>query len=203
MLVQTVVCLLVASGDWSVEMESAELTVWSRENAATGLREVKARMFVEDAPEHVWSVLADIEKHPAFIPHLLESRVVDREEAGAVFLYQRISPPLVDDRDYTVRVINDVDAERATYKQTWTTANHRGPAAGDAVRLKRVEGAWVVEPGGKDGAWVNYWVHTTPGGSIPQWIVSAANRKAIPELMLAVKARVRQYAVARRLRIKV
>ncbi|HSI06505.1 MAG: SRPBCC family protein [Myxococcota bacterium] len=198
MLLQTALCLVFASGaEWSVEVETSELTVWSRDNDATGLREIKARMFVDVTPERVWSVLADVEKHPSFIPHLLESRVVDREEAGAVFLYQRISPPLVDDRDYTVRVINDVDAEHATYKQTWTTANHRGPSACDAVRLKRVDGSWVVEPGPKGGAWINYWVHTTPGGSIPNWVVKAANRKGIPELMLAVKARVRQYASSR------
>ncbi len=198
MVFQTLVCLVIAGGsEWSVLIDKPDLTVWSRDNDATGLREIKAKMLVDATPGRVWSVLSDVEKHTAFMPHLLESRIVDREEDGAVFLYQRISPPMVDDRDYTVRVENVVDAEHATYKQTWTAANHRGPAASDAVRLTRIDGSWVIEPAALGGTWVTYWVHTSPGGSIPRWIVNAANKKGIPELMFAVKARVRQYAVSR------
>lgn len=195
MVVQTLLSLMVASGaDWSVQVDKPDLTVWSRDNEVSGLREIKAKMLVDATPSHVWSVLSDVEKHTSFMPHLLESRVVDREEDGALFLYQRISPPMVDDRDYTVRVQNVVDAEHATYRQTWTTANHRGPASSDAVRLTRVDGSWVIEPATLGGTWITYWVHTSPGGAIPKWIVNAANRKGIPELMHAVKARVTGYA---------
>ena len=191
MVLQALVCLVVVGGaDWSVQVDRPDLTVWSRDNEVSGLREIKAKMLVDATPARVWTVLSDVEKHTSFMPHLLESRVVDREDDGAVFLYQRISPPMVDDRDYTVRVQNVIDVEHATYKQTWTTANHRGPAGSDAVRLARVDGSWHLEPAALGGTWVTYWVHTSPGGSIPRWIVNAANKKGIPELMVALKARV-------------
>lgn len=196
-LLQTVLCLVLATGDdWSVEVDNRDVTVWSRENDDSGLREVKARMVVEASPASVWSVLADVEKHTAFMPRLLESRIVDREDDGAVFLYQRISPPLVSDRDFTVRVMSKVDTVSGTYKQTWTTANHRGPEKGDAIRLARVEGSWTLEPGANGGTVITYWVHTSPGGSLPRFVVNAANRKGIPDLMKALRTRVTQYASA-------
>ncbi|MBC7795230.1 MAG: SRPBCC family protein [Clostridia bacterium] len=190
----TLILMLLAGPDWAVEVTDDELTVWSRDNEASGLREVKARMQLDAPPAQVWSVIADVEGHAAFMPHLRESRIVDREPDGAIFLYQRISPPLVDDRDYTVRVTNQ--STDGIYKQTWSTANHRGPSVGDAVRLKRVEGAWTVEPDDNGGSWVSYWVHTSCGGAIPRWVANSANRKGIPKLMRALKTRATSYTFA-------
>ena len=51
----------------------------------------------------VHAVIDDVDSYPQFMPYTVECRVLKRE-GDSVLTYQRISAPLVSDRDYTLRV---------------------------------------------------------------------------------------------------
>jgi hypothetical protein len=105
--------------------------------------------------------------------------------------YQRLSPPLVGDRDYTVTVrceSKPCPTGGMTYCNRWKAANDLGPAVKKGVtRVNVTEGSWLLEPapGGKTKA--TYTIYSDSGGGIPTMIINKANKTAIPKLFEAVR----------------
>ncbi len=74
-------------------------------------------------------VLDDAEGYPAFMPYVKECRVLSRHGDASV-CYQRIAPPVIGERDYTLKVRCEVQRQpdgAAAYLRRWDLANDLGP----------------------------------------------------------------------------
>ena len=139
-------------------------------------------------------MLADLERYPAFMPYVKESRVLSRESAGDVQNYQRLSVglPFVQDRHYVIRITEqeyrDVDRRRA-WVFVWRLEDGLPPgASANAVRVSVNSGHWDLRPvaGAESATDVRYCVFTDPAGALPKWLVGLANTEGIPKLFAAV-----------------
>lgn len=91
------------SDGWSVAGHTDDLTIYMRPHEGSSVRECKAIGVINAEPVVVKRVLDDTAEYPKFMPYVVESRTLTKTADGRVG-YQRISPPMVGDRDYTVRV---------------------------------------------------------------------------------------------------
>lgn len=187
-----VFCARSAEGGdgWSVACTADELTVYSRPHEGTSIRECRAVGIINAEPIVVKRVIDDTAEYPKFMPYVIETRTLSHTADGRVG-YQRISPPMVGDRDYTVRVKCESKAcptGGMIYCNRWEVANDLGPAEIKGVtRVKITEGSWLLEPspGGKTKA--TYTIYSDSGGSIPSFLLNSANKTAIPKLFDAVR----------------
>jgi hypothetical protein len=132
------------------------------------------------------------------MPYVRESRIVGRAEGGDVLNYQRLSfgIPFVSDRHYVIRLTERryLEADgRPAYRIAWRTDTSVPlPSEPSAVAVELNHGYWDLKAEGATGETtaVEYCVFTDSGGSLPKWIVSQANRDAIPRLIEAVRAAV-------------
>ncbi|MGB8166109.1 MAG: START domain-containing protein [Chthoniobacteraceae bacterium] len=188
---------------WSPVSQAADLTVYERARKDSDLREFKAVGIIAMPPEVVRRVLDDVDEYPRFMPYVTESRVLSRDGNSRVS-YQRVSPPIVGDRDYTIRVrfeTRRMAGGGACFCNRWQTANDLGPAAkAGVVRVKVTEGSWLLEPT-TDGRQTRatYCIFSDSGGSLPPYIANAASKTAIPKLFAAVRkqAELEKYSAAR------
>lgn len=185
MLFTFAVKLPAADEGWSVAMKSSDITVYERSRKGSDLLEFKAVRVLPLPSDTIKRVIDDVDQYPNFMPYVAEARVISRDGPNLVS-YQRISPPFVSDRDYTVRV--NCETWRAAagncFCNKWQAANDLGPAEKSGVsRVKVTEGSWLLEPEG-DGSKtrVTYHVYSDSGGSLPTSITNAASRNAIPKL---------------------
>jgi hypothetical protein len=157
------------------------------------IKQVNAQGIIEAAPHVVRAVIADLERYPAFMPYVKESRVLSREASGEVVNYQRLSfgLPLVQDRHYVIRIAErgyrDAD-RRPAWAFTWRLEDGLPPGAREAVRVSVNSGYWDLRPV-KDSdrsTDVRYCVFTDPAGALPKWLVGLANTEAVPQLFAAV-----------------
>lgn len=175
---------------WEEIEKDGGITVWRREVPGSNIREVKATMEIDVGAERVWQVLIDVDRYVEFMPYVLEARTLESEGANVEYQYQLIDPPLVDKRDYVLRVEKSIDEARGLFVRKWSAVKNKGPAKpDDAVRLSVVDGMWQLEKLGGSKVRVTYYLFTDPGGSIPNWIANKANRTSVPELMDAVRKR--------------
>ena len=180
-----------------------EVKVETRAIPDRDVKQVRAQAIIQASPHVVRAVIADLERYPAFMPYVKDSRILSRDPTGDVINYQRLSFGilLVQDRHYVIRI-----AERASRTADGRTGRAfiwrlepglpPGVAADTAVRVSVNNGYWDLQPvRDSEGATdVRYCVFTDPAGSLPKWVVGLANDQAVPQLFAAVAS---QAATAR------
>jgi ribosome-associated toxin RatA of RatAB toxin-antitoxin module len=144
------------------------------------------------APEAVFRAICDVERYPDFMPYVKESKVLARDGPDGLSTYTRLTPPLVSDRDYVLKIklTRGTRANGGVFKSEWGSAPEMLPEKPGVVRVKVNTGAWLLEPldAGKRTR-ASYHLHTHPGGDIPDWLANKSNTSAIPDLFQAVARR--------------
>jgi hypothetical protein len=185
---------------WSVVSQSADLTIRERAHEGSRRREVKAVGTIDVAPDVVMRVLEDVGEFPRFMPYVLEALVLPASGEGRL-VYQRISAPLVEDRDYTLRIRSETQRAKdgaVAFVQRWTTANELGPAEKrGVVRVRVAEGSWLLEPAGNGRTMATYTSFSDPGGKLPAFVANKAAKESVRKLFAAIRkqARLPKYAV--------
>src|SRR6059058_3517742 len=185
---------------WELSGDTKEITIYSRPHADSRLKEFKAIGLV-DAPAYaVHAVIDDFENYPKFMPYTLECRLIKRE-GDSVIGYQRLSPKIVEDRDYTLRVSKKSwpGPKGLTYLSQWQTANEMGPPEQKGVvRLKVCNGNWLLESNGAAKTRATYSIYSDTGGFVPAFIANHASLTAIKKLYAAIGKQVKEpkYAAA-------
>lgn len=178
---------------WKLTSRSKDVAVYSRPHAGSQLKEFRAIGPI-DAPTYaVHAVIDDLENYSNFMPHMLECRLLKRE-SDSIITYQRLSPKICEDRDYTLRVWEKSwpGLQGLTYLNRWEPANELGPAEKKGVvRVKICDGGWLLEPDGAIKTRATYSVYTDTGGMIPAFIANCASRMGISQLFEAVRNQVK------------
>jgi hypothetical protein len=144
------------------------------------------------SPERVRRVLIDYPSHRGWQKHLKESRILARGD-GFLEVYQRLDLPVLDDRDFTLRVT--WGDEGTVSWMRFVTANERGPApVRGVVRVTQHEGGWRLEPinGGKATHAV-YRFYLDLAGSFPSWMGKDQAAGDLPELFANITKQLPAY----------
>ena len=185
---------------WKLAADAKDVLIYSRPHADSNLKEFKAIGFI-DAPSYAaHAVINDFENYPKFMPYTVECRLI-KNEGDAVIGYQRLSPKICGDRDYTLRVSKKSwpGAKGLTYLSQWQTANELGPPEQKGVvRLKVCNGTWLLEPDGPTKTRATYSIYSETGGFIPAFIANHASLTAIKKVYAAIGKQVKEpkYAAA-------
>jgi hypothetical protein len=178
-------------GEWKFVSNKDGVALYRRQRAASN--ESKAIGEIAAPTALVHAVIDDLESYSSFMPYTAECRVLKRE-GDSVLVYQRISAPLVSDRDYTVRVRSSSKRieDGTSYLSKWETENALGPAEKSGViRVKLCEGSWLLEPAGPNATRATYLIYTDSGGMIPKFIRETGSQAGIRKLFAAIRKQVR------------
>ncbi len=176
---------------WITASDDGTTRIVYRDIQSANAREVRATTDLKATPEAVWKVVKDFAHEAEFMPYLVQVKKLGPCAGGTVY-YERVSPPIISDRDYTVCVKLVADEKTQRFERSWTLANDRGPKPVDGVvRVPVNDGSYQVSPDGKGGTRLVYTVLTNPGGSVPAWIAKRASTSTVPDLFDAIRHRVR------------
>jgi hypothetical protein len=190
------------SDGWKSEGQGGAVALFSQPRANTSLKKFKAIGEIDAPVRAVHSVIDDFANYTAFMPYTVESRVVKRDGTGT-FFYQRLSPKIVSDRDYTLHVREKSWNGQGgpVFQHSFEAANEAGPPeAKGFTRVKICEGAWLLESLGPNLTRATYTLDTDNGGKVPAFIANPASEMAIRKLFAAVRKQVKdpKYTVANR-----
>ena len=189
----TVPCQGAEFGAWDNVGSKDGVSLSQRQNTKSGLNEYRAVGTVDAPVDEVLEVLENVKDAPEFMPYVKSVKLIDSTPGRQIF-YQRIQPPFVTDRDYTLTFVTTKrdSPEGPAYRLTWVTANEKGPAVQEGVvRVEVNEGYWDLEPtdGGK-ATKLAYSVYTDIGSGIPPFLLKKGNAIALPKLFKAIRKRV-------------
>jgi len=162
---------------WRFVKDSSGVSLYSRTRAGTSLKEFKAVGEIDAPTRAVHTVIDDLDSYPSFMPYTTECRLIKRD-GDSLVTYQRLSPKIVGDRDFTLRIRKKSwpGQDGLVYLNEWEPANEFGPNEKPGVlRVKRNEGSWLLEPAGATKTRATYLIYTDSGGKLPGfWPTSPA-----------------------------
>jgi len=182
-----------AEDGWKLAIETKDVAIYSRPGADSRLKEFRAIGPIDAPTGAVHAVIDDFVNYPKFMPCTTECRLIKRD-GDSIVGYQRLSPKICADRDYTLRVWKKSwpVSDGFVFMSHWTTANELGPAEKKGVvRVKICDGGWLLEPDGATKTRATYSVYTDSGGVIPAFIANRASQTGISRLFAALRKQVK------------
>src|SRR5437870_9763105 len=183
-----------ADDDGKLATERNGLTIYTRPHSGCPLKEFKAVGEIAAPSRAVCEVIEDVDAYPSFMPYMAECRLL-RRESDSLLSYQRISPKICSDRDFTLRTYKTSwpGVAGLVYSNRWEAANALGPAKkAGVVRVEFCQGSWLLEPNGSARTRATYSVYTDTGGLIPAFIANHFSQSGIGEVFAAVRKQVAQ-----------
>ena len=185
---------------WKLSDHEKNVTIYSRPRPGSALKEFKAVGPIDAPTGAVCAVIDDFQNYPKFMPYTTECRLIKRD-GDSIVGYQRLSPKVCADRDYTLRVWKKSwpSTGGLVFMSHWSPANELGPPEKKGVvRVKLCEGKWLLEPDGATKTRATYFIYTDTGGFIPSFIANRISVTGITKLFAAVRKQVKdpRYAVS-------
>jgi Polyketide cyclase / dehydrase and lipid transport len=174
-------------------VRESNVAIYSRARQGSTLKEFKALGPI-DAPSYaVCAVIDDFQNYPKFMPFTTECRLIKRD-GDSIVGYQRLSPKICADRDYTLRVWKKSwpASDGRVFMSQWSPANELGPPeTKGVVRVKVCEGKWLFEPDGAIKTRATYYIYTDSGGALPSFIANQVSLTGISRLFSAIRKQVK------------
>ena len=183
-----------ASDGWKLVNESNGVTIYSRPHPGSPLKEFKALGEITAPSRAVCGVIEDVDNYTNFMPYTAECKLLKRD-GDSLLSYQRISPRICSDRDFTLRTYRTSwsTAAGTVYSNRWESANALGPAKkAGVVRVPFCQGSWLLEPTAADRTRATYSVYTDTGGLVPPFIANHFSLTGIREIFAAVRKQVQE-----------
>ena len=183
-----------------VGVRENNVAIYSRPRQGSPLKEFKAVGPIDAPTVAVSAVIDDFLNYPKFMPFTTECRLIKRD-GDSIVGYQRLSPKICADRDYTLRVWKKSwpVSDGLVYMSQWCPANDLGPPEKKGVvRVKICEGKWLLEPDGATKTRATYYIYSDNGGALPSFIANHVSVTGISRLFAAIRKQVKdpKYAMA-------
>jgi hypothetical protein len=155
--------------------------------------EFGAEGVIDAPPDKVRAVLLDYPHANRLVKNIAETRALGRA-SDSLDVYQRLSLPVIADRDYTLHVTWSQEGDALVHK--FETRNPAGPPpVHGVVRVNVHEGQWVLRPidGGKRTQ-ATYRMRLDLGGSVPAWMGRGRAMSDVPGLFEGIRRETRSAA---------
>jgi len=135
-------------------------------------------------PDKVQAALLDYRAQTGKIARLSESRVLS-QSGDSLVVYQRLNLPVIDDRDFTLKVQSGKDGD-TRWVSFWAVSGKVEPKE-DVVRVSYHRGGWELTPvnGGK-ATKVRFETQLDIAGSVPKILARSGAGKELPDLFNAM-----------------
>ena len=182
--------LQVTHEGWELHSDHGTIKVYNREVHGGGSREVLALTVINLPALKLFDTISDYAHHKDFMPYVKKSKVIPSSDDHQIRVYQKLDFPWpISSRYYTIELTSDnTNAHLAHYAISWTLSQDKLPAE-KGIQLEVNDGYWQFCTVAKNKTFVEYYIHTDPGGILPQWAVNQANTRAVPEVIRALQER--------------
>jgi ribosome-associated toxin RatA of RatAB toxin-antitoxin module len=184
--------------EWETIM-TGPVTIKARSRPNSPIREIWAETDLNASVQDLQEAILDAEAYPRFMPFVKESRYIGKREGDEFLVYTHLQPPIVQGRDYVVKVLIEKNNQAdGTFENRWFAVPDKVPLNRHLVRLKHNEGSWTVKPKGEGRSHVIYKFAVDPGGWLPGFVADMGNKTGVVDTLRALEREAQRRAVQRK-----
>lgn len=173
-----VFCFLLASqaqnkDGWVLKNEKNDVKVFYRKTS--DVYEVKLITSIKSSLTGLVTLLSEVENYPSWGYKVAESKLVSQVSDKESVYYSKLDFPWpLDDRDIIMRNRIEQDPISRKIVATSNAVPATLPENNGVVRIKTATTKWTIVPGQGGWLYVEYYIYSNPGGSLPDWLVNMA-----------------------------
>ncbi len=158
---------------WQFKNEKEGVKVFHRQKA--DIFELKLTASVETSLSGIVQLFNQVERYPHWGYKIVESRILEKISDTEFIYYSKFDFPWpLADRDVIMRSKVEQDPHSKIVTSVSTAEPWRLAEYADVVRIKDAHTRWVMHPNNSGWLYLEYFVYSDPGGSIPDWAVNMA-----------------------------
>lgn len=162
-----------AADGWLLKNDKDNVRVFYKKT--DDVQEIKLVTSLKTTLSGLVELLSDVKNYPTWGYKVMESRLLKRVSDTEMFYYTRLDFPWpLADRDLVMHTVLRQDP--ATHKIICSSTAMPDYLAKvpDVVRITSARTQWTLVPGAGGWIYVEYFLHSNPGGNIPDWAVNMA-----------------------------
>jgi len=121
------------------------------------------------------TLLSEVDNYPKWGYKVSESRELKKVSDHETYYYSKLDFPWpLDDRDIVVHSKMEQDPVTRRVTATSIAKPDYIPATKGVIRMRNAHTSWTLLPGPGGWTYVEYYIYSDPGGSLPDWLVNMA-----------------------------
>jgi hypothetical protein len=164
---------LFSQEEWSLKNEKEGVKVYYKKTS--NIHEIKLITSIKVPLSGLIQLFSEVELYPNWGYKILESRLIKKVSETEMYYYSRIDFPWpMSDRDLIMHTKLEQDPTTKRIKATSTAVPDMLPEVQDVVRIRQASTQWNLFPGTSGWLYIEYYIYSSPGGNIPDWLVNMA-----------------------------
>ncbi len=158
---------------WTFKNEKEGVKVYYRKT--DDIYELKLITSLKVSLSGLVTLFSEVENYPKWGYKVIESRQLKKVSDWEVYYYSKLDFPWpLDDRDIVVRSTMTQDPATGRITTSSIAEPNYLPAQKGVVRMTNAHTSWTLVPGPGGWTYVEYYIYSDPGGSLPDWLVNMA-----------------------------
>jgi START domain len=158
---------------WEFKGEKDQVKVYYRRTS--NVHEVKLITSIQTTASDLIHLLGEVPGYPKWGYKVVESRLLKKVSDTEMYYHSKLDFPWpLDDRDVVMHTLLTQDPVTKTITATSTAVPDFIPAVPGYLRMRNSNTQWTIMSGVNGWLYVEYYINSSPGGSIPDWLVNAA-----------------------------
>jgi len=158
---------------WVFKNEKEGVKVYYRKTS--DVYELKLITSLKASLSGLVTLLSEVDNYPKWGYKVSEARPLKKVSEWESYYYSRLDFPWpLDDRDIVVH--SKMVQDPVTLRVTATSVSDPGflPEQKGLVRMHNTRTSWILVPGKGGWTYVEYYIYSDPGGSLPDWMINMA-----------------------------
>lgn len=161
------------SNPWILKNEKDLVKVYYRRTE--GVHEVKLATSIQSSMSDLVHLMHEVTDYPKWGYKVTESRVVKKISDTDMYYHSKLDFPWpMDDRDIVMHTVMHQDPVTKVITATSVAEPDAIPEVPGFMRIRQSTTKWTIMPGQNGWLYVEYYINSSPGGNIPDWMVNAA-----------------------------
>jgi hypothetical protein len=163
--------------EWKETARAEGFVAMQRDKPGRSFPTYRGRGIVEASILDLLAILSDVKRHPEWMSHNAESRLLKQVSEYEYYVYSRTAAPWpVSDRDAVYHAAVVVDRSKKTvHVNFWAVSGFVAPVRG-VVRMRRLQGIYSLHSLGPKRTLLDFEIDADPEGMIPKWVARIATR---------------------------
>ena len=164
---------VAAQDEWELKSDKDGIKVYYKKTSS--VHEIKLVTSIQSSLSGIIQLFSEVENYPRWGYKVTSAKLLKKVSDHEMYYHSKFDFPWpMDDRDAVMHTKLVQDAKTKTIYSTSIAEPKYIAEEKNHLRMTNSNTKWTIVPGSNGWLYVEYYIYSSPGGNIPDWLVNMA-----------------------------